>query len=141
MALLDAEDKQALRELAFGKVEKVKDKIWRAILLIGLLIILALGTITAIRLRHAIDNIWLLIGVFAAGASLLVIILSLRIFSAYHAQLRKFLLPLTIICICYVAFALFAPCYSIKREVQCAEVPCPQGEVAHVSFTGLGFKY
>ena len=51
MAILDDEDKQALRELAFGKVEKIKDKVWRAILLVGLTLMQVVGVITLIRLR------------------------------------------------------------------------------------------
>ena len=139
MALLDDEDKQALRELAFGKVEKVKDKIWRAILLVGLFIILALGVITTIRLRYTIDNLWFLGGAYAAGLSLIVILLCLRIFSSYHAQLRKFLLPFTVICALYVAFTLFAPLYTIRADADCSTNPCSASET-HVSFAGVTFK-
>ena len=84
MAILDSEDKEALRELAFGKVEKIKDKAWRAVLLIGLTLIQVIGIITLIRLHDSILDAWLLGGIFACGIGLIVVIASLKIFNGYH---------------------------------------------------------
>ncbi len=114
MAILDSEDKQAIRELAFGATEKIKDKVWRAILLIGLVVIQISGIITLVRLRNDIIDPWLLGGIFACGVGLIVLILSLKIFSSYHAQLRKILLPITILCCAYLAFIFMAPVYQEK---------------------------
>ena len=111
MAILDSEDKQAIRELAFGATEKIKDKVWRAILLIGLVVIQISGIITLVRLHNNIIDPWLLGGIFGCGIGLVVLILSLNIFKNYHQLLRKLLFPITLLCCFYLAFAMLAPVY------------------------------
>ncbi|MBR1939339.1 hypothetical protein IJ847_01235 [Candidatus Saccharibacteria bacterium] len=138
MAIIDAEDKQALRELAFGATEKVKDKIWRAVLLAGLLVVLILGIITVIRNHESLDNLWLLVSIFATNVGLMILIISLRIFRTMHAQLRKILIPITFLCIAHVVFALLAPVYVVRYDApkQCITKPCPQVEEKHRTFIG-----
>ena len=136
MAILDDEDKQALRELAFGKVEKIKDKVWRAILLVGLALMQVVGVITLIRLHDSILDVWLLGGIFACGIGLIVVIASLKIFNGYHQQLRKYLFPITVLCCVYAAFAVLAPVYQVRHVADVGDTTLYAVTEERVSFVG-----